>query len=644
MNDETMRILGALRNLEVLSVRDADGVTLAGLDSFVDAWEEEGREEDTGDDNEEEHNGASSTSTSNARNSRSPPLRELDLSGCTRVTENVWHIIQRLQNLRKLHLNGMPQLFALETIADDQAGAMWRLPNLEHLSLSGSGIHPTKLLLVAAACGGTLQSLNISSGGGVDSWSQPRRLSAQHIQSYAEALRQFKQIRSFEAAGTGLHLAPIVSLLRSASQKLEYLDLSGCDLQDYTASTASSTGTHGQQQWLSAPAPVRRSLTMQFYDHSFSATSDAAHRLEAHQSEAGITSACDFAYALGFLSNLKVLELQKCFGLTDVHLGQLGRLGRLERLVLARNRAITSQVLPVKHNKVVELVEEEVAVSDGSQLSSKCSSSSSVISSSCSMSRTLSSSRSLPCPHHSCLSNLTYLNINGIIMPEGSPLDLSQYPKLKHLHIADIPSVSSTAFIATLVTIPPSFQHEEEEDGGGRGGKHTVLETLNLSGCIGVDDAVLMAIASNCPLLTSLHLAGCIQLTSSAGTLQSLTALNRLKCLDLHLCFKALDDQLINVIGHAMPQLTKLNLGGSRGGSMTVVGLEGLLDRLPLLGELDLTGCQGGLLTDDVLNNVLPKVTGAMVQMPNGARSPSGSPMKRWRQPGGGGQGGGVVV
>lgn len=77
---------------------------------------------------------------------------------------------------------------------------------------------------------------------------------------------------------------------------------------------------------------------------------------------------------------------------------------------------------------------------------------------------------------------------------------------------------------------------------------------------------------------------------------------------------------------------------------MTVVGLEGLLDRLPLLGELDLTGCQGGLLTDDVLNNVLPGVTGAMVQMPNGARSPTGSPVKRWRQPGVGVGVGGVIV
>ena len=514
LDDAGLESIGKhLFHLTFLSVASSHGITQWGLQSFV------------------EQGGVSDT------------LVELDISNCSQLHEDVWHALCKLKSLKTLRMNGMSHIFALENIEDGQAGALWRIGDLRSLSLVGTHIHPTMLLLIAAACGASLEELHFDAHESVYEWPVPRRLPARHLHIVCDALRKFRKLKTFSASGRGMPLQAVVALLRAAP-KLEYLNLSGSDLTGVDATLTKVS----LQRWLSAPLPVRRSLTQQFYEHSYAATSDVVNRLETNLE--GACSVSDFSFALGFLSELKSLKLSRCFNLTDGHLEQLHQLEKLQELSISHNRAIT---------KV---------------------------------------------PRHP--SSLEVLDVGGT-------------------YVEDLVINSSATFtvlkLGTITTLTPEsllvmFKSMNGQD----------LIHLDISWSpVAVDDTVLAAVASSCPNLESLSVTGCTQLTSQ-GCIRALSDLCSLTALNFQRCIGVIDDDLLAYIADHLPRLHTLNIAD--GQKMSTAGLENLLSKLPLLSHLDLTGCWQGMSSDEALTDLLCSMTDAVVQMPQGGRSPTGHPFK----------------
>ena len=93
---------------------------------------------------------------------------------------------------------------------------------------------------------------------------------------------------------------------------------------------------------------------------------------------------------------------------------------------------------------------------------------------------------------------------------------------------------------------------------------------------------------------------------------------------------EALDDGALGQLAARAPLLTALRLGNCE--RLSAAGVCGSLRALRSLAELDLAGCSG--VDPGELRELLPGVTCALVHMPDGSRSPTGSPLRLASAPG----------
>lgn len=94
------------------------------------------------------------------------------------------------------------------------------------------------------------------------------------------------------------------------------------------------------------------------------------------------------------------------------------------------------------------------------------------------------------------------------------------------------------------------------------------LKSLNLNGTEDVNDEVILAIIKHCTQLEELEISGCMSITTSGY--QLLTALTRLKVLNINLCYSSfpfttsitqLDDIALSQIPKCLTDLTRLDIG-----------------------------------------------------------------------------------
>lgn len=204
----------------------------------------------------------------------------------------------QMQGLTSLHMEHMPHMLQYPAMPEGLPAALWRLPRLRRLSLAGSCVHPSKLKLLAAACGGSLTHLDISTGGsapcaaacccgqwhggGGDGGSEgsccgrrqwpngPRqlpgppykRLTSLHERDLCEAAGSLRQLQSFCAAGTALPLRVCTAFVAAApAGRLTSLDLSGCCLEaEHPTSEASYERQAPWQRQLFFSSGARRTL------------------------------------------------------------------------------------------------------------------------------------------------------------------------------------------------------------------------------------------------------------------------------------------------------------------------------------------------------------------------------------------------
>lgn len=202
----------------------------------------------------------------------------------------------QMQGLTALHMEHLPHLLQYPAMPEGLPAALWRLPRLRRLSLAGSCVHPSKLKLLAAACGGSLTHLDISTGGsapcaascccadwrggssGGESSNRSRRqwpnsprqlpgppfkrLTSLHERDLCEAAGSLRQLRSFCAAGTALPLRVCTAFVTAApAGRLTALDLSGCSLEaEHPTSEASYERQAPWQRQLFFSSGARRTL------------------------------------------------------------------------------------------------------------------------------------------------------------------------------------------------------------------------------------------------------------------------------------------------------------------------------------------------------------------------------------------------
>lgn len=370
----------------------------------------------------------------------------------------VWVALEHMPALKALSLAHLPLLLQHPGMVDAMPAALWRLPRLQRLSLAGSCCHPSKLKLIAAACGGTLQSLDISTegqgslaggscgghGGGGSAGprlvGQPyRRLSARHLASLCEAAEHLRQLRCLSAAGSRLPLQACLALLR-AGPWLEDCDLSGCCLEP-AGHDDTCAGSSGQQLLLSSGA--RRRLDFHGAAAVMAQLSRAggsgSFSFEPSQPPA---TAAAFAAALGDLTGLRRLVLAHSTGLMPRHLSTLDRLAALTSLSLAGSGHATGD--PVAYT-VAELP------------------------------------------------NLRRLDVSSTAISDSGLSALGSCPVLEGLAASRNRGISSAGVIAFA--------------GSGLGA--ATLRSLDLSMVSVVDDAAAAALGDGCPHLRRLRLAGC---------------------------------------------------------------------------------------------------------------------------------------
>lgn len=149
------------------------------------------------------------------------------------------------------------------------------------------------------------------------------------------------------------------------------------------------------------------------------------------------------------------------------------------------------------------------------------------------------------------------------------------------------------------------------------------LRELDVSDCSAVGDAAVCAVAASLQRLQTLKMSGCMAVTETGVT--ALANLRALRDLDLARCGKALTDEVLASLCQSLPHLTRLSLGSAHRLTKEVLPVLGALGNL---AELDLTCCTG-LGDDDSVPEHLPRSMVAVIDLPQGAKGPSGSPLKR---------------
>lgn len=205
--------------------------------------------------------------------------------------------LPQMQGLTSLHMEHMAHLLQYPAMPEQLPAALWRLPRLRRLSLAGSCVHPSKLKLLAAACGSSLTRLDIGTGGstpcsaacccgdwrgggggGGDADRRSRRqwpngprqlpgppykrLTSLHERDLCEAAGSLRQLASFCAAGCALPLRVCTAFVAAApAGRLTALDLSGCCLEaEHPASEASYERQAPWQRQLFFSSGARRAL------------------------------------------------------------------------------------------------------------------------------------------------------------------------------------------------------------------------------------------------------------------------------------------------------------------------------------------------------------------------------------------------
>jgi hypothetical protein len=297
VTDATVGAIAALPRLRALGLRGANWLTEAGLEALADG-------------------------------PASSHLRVLDLEGCQGLSPGAWPALARLQALHSLSLARLPRLLGSTAMAENHAAALWRWPALRRLSLAGSDLHPSKLKLLAAACGRELQHLDISAPAAHGAhWGRRgghARLPAPQLLDLRDAARQLRQLRTLSAAGACLPADTAVALMRCAP-RLESLDLSGCAAAGRPPSACG-------RRWTSSGACLPGGGLGE-PPCGGGARGGPAPGMQA-------PTAGEFAAALGALTALRTLRLEGCEGLTDRHLCHLSSLSALRDVALGRNRRV----------------------------------------------------------------------------------------------------------------------------------------------------------------------------------------------------------------------------------------------------------------------------------------------------------------
>lgn len=304
VNDEVVEDIAKLPALCGLGLRDAHGMTDAGLEALT-------------------------------QGSAGLKLETLDLEGCEGLTIECWQMMTRLTALHDLSLARTPQLLESGTMPEGAASALWSWPKLRRLSLAGSKIHMSKFKLLATMCGRELTELDLSCRPEGDSAHNARRYMARmpqpQLRDLVEASRSLKQLRVLRCCGTGMPLEGAVAMLRAAPF-LEVLDLSGCSLTRRDEYLTRVSYRYVSSSGLSVP-PGNELRPDRFY------LGDCVRPGDMERSQ---VEPSEFAAALGALTSLRILRLDDC-GLMDDHLQHIHTLSRLEELSIAWNKWCLAQ-------------------------------------------------------------------------------------------------------------------------------------------------------------------------------------------------------------------------------------------------------------------------------------------------------------
>jgi hypothetical protein len=514
-------------------------------------------------------------------------LEILDLEGCQALGEGCWAALSRLKALTQLSLARIPQLLQTAPMPDHAAAALWRWPaSLRKLCITGSNVHPTKLKLLAAACGPGLLELDISvpNNNLASTSSSPTRppfgrLTPQQVRDLVEAARCLKQLKKLNASRTGLPLEAAVAFMRAAP-RLTHLDLSGCSL--------------GPRAGLGAQGGSRATAGQLWSSGVFIPGSVIPYRAEADVSNSlAAPGPEEFALALGALTALSTLRLEES-GLRIEHVRHVHWLKGLVNASFAGNKGIG------------DVVAKGLATS---------------------------------------ASFLENINLSGTsITDQGlqdlvdcskgsysdSPAESSTEPcvstSLRRLHTL---SLARSGPGITLTGLQSLIRNSGGVDGG-VGGLAPPLRSLNLSDCVSINTECATLISLFFSKLTHLNLSGCVGLKGE-GVEKAVPTLSMLRNLDISRCGDALTNDVLSQICTNMSQLTALKLDGAR--KLTGEGLMAL-STLGVLSELDLTCCAGLGQDDDDVKIKLPEGLMATVQLPQGGvtTASSSSPLLKMYQ------------
>jgi Leucine Rich repeat len=496
-------------------------------------------------------------------------LEILDLEGCQGVGEGCWAALSRLKVLKELSLARMPHLLQAAPMPDFAAAALWRWPSsLRKLCIAGSNVHPTKLKLLAAACGPCLLELdlsvpnnNLSSSSSSPSRPPFARLTPQQVRDLVEAARCLKQLKVLNVARTGMPLEAAVAFLRAAP-RLTSLYLSGCSL--------------GPRIGLGAQGGSRATAGQLWSSGIFIPGSVIPYRAEVVDVSNSLAAPGpdEFALALGALTALRMLSLDDS-GLRAEHVRHVHWLKGLVNVNFAGNRGIG------------DVVAKGLAAS-GSFLEE------------INLSGTSLTDEGLKC-----------------LQGGGAGGDNENSGRLNRLHTLSIARSGSGITLAGLQALVV-------KRGGASGAACSPpLRSLNLSDCVSIDTEYAEFISTSFPKLTHLNLSGCVGLKAT-GVEKALPALSLLRNLDISRCGDALTDTGLDKICEHLSQLTGLKLDGAR--KLTGEGLTAL-STLSVLSELDLTCCAGLGDDDEDVKRKLPEDIIATVQLPQGGRATVSSPL-----------------